>query len=47
MALVLLAKMLYNVHEATRQPYPRDGFRIATFRDPVGNVIGVWWRSSR
>ena len=25
-------------------PYPEGNLRVATFRDPAGNVIGVWQR---
>ena len=28
-------------------PYPEGNLRVATFRDPAGNVIGVWQRKSR
>src|SRR2546421_5768239 len=26
-------------------PYPEGDLRVATFRDPAGNVIGVWQRA--
>ena len=25
-----------------REPYPEGDLRVATFRDPAGNVIGLW-----
>ena len=28
-----------------RDPYPEGGLRVATFRDPAGNVVGVWQRA--
>jgi hypothetical protein len=28
-------------------PYPEGDLRVATFRDPAGNVIGVWQRRSQ
>ena len=28
-------------------PYPEGNLRVATFRDPAGNVIGVWQRRSQ
>jgi predicted enzyme related to lactoylglutathione lyase len=28
-------------------PYAEGDLRVATFRDPAGNVIGVWQRESR
>jgi uncharacterized protein len=31
--------------EVVRQPYPEGNLWVATFRDPAGNVIGVWQRS--
>jgi predicted enzyme related to lactoylglutathione lyase len=27
-------------------PYPEGNLRVATFRDPAGNVIGLWQRRS-
>ena len=30
-----------------RQPYPEGGLWVATFRDPAGNVIGVWHSGER
>jgi uncharacterized protein len=28
--------------EVVRQPYDEGGLLVATFRDPAGNVLGVW-----
>jgi predicted enzyme related to lactoylglutathione lyase len=28
--------------ETATPPYPEGDLRVATFRDPAGNVIGVW-----
>ena len=28
-------------------PYAEGDLRVATFRDPAGNVIGIWQRGSR
>ena len=28
--------------EVVTQPYPEGNLRIATIRDPAGNVIGIW-----
>lgn len=28
--------------EVVREPYAEGGLRIATLRDPAGNVMGVW-----
>ena len=30
-----------------RPPYPEGELRVATFRDPEGNVIGLWQSDSR
>jgi predicted enzyme related to lactoylglutathione lyase len=27
-----------------KAPYPEGDLRVATFRDPAGNVVGVWQR---
>jgi predicted enzyme related to lactoylglutathione lyase len=28
------------------EPYPEGDLRVATFRDPAGNIIGVWQRTT-
>jgi uncharacterized protein len=33
--------------EVVKTPYPEGDLWIATFRDPDGNVLGVWQRGSR
>jgi predicted enzyme related to lactoylglutathione lyase len=30
--------------EVVREPYPEGDLSVATFRDPAGNVVGVWQR---
>jgi uncharacterized protein len=32
--------------EVVRPPYPEGDLRVATFRDPAGNVVGVWQQGS-
>jgi uncharacterized protein len=33
--------------EVVTAPYPEDDLWVATFRDPAGNVIGVWQTGPR
>ena len=33
--------------EIVKPPYPEGDLWVATFRDPAGNVIGVWQRGPR
>ncbi len=33
--------------EIVREPYPEGTLRIATFRDPAGNVLGLWQETQR
>jgi hypothetical protein len=33
--------------ETVRAPYPEGDLWVATFRDPAGNVIGIWQRGPR
>lgn len=40
-----LEKVVTQGGEVVRQPYPEGDLRVAAFRDPAGNVIGVWQRS--
>jgi uncharacterized protein len=40
-----LEKVVTQGGEVVRQPYPEGDLLVATFRDPAGNVIGVWQRS--
>jgi uncharacterized protein len=40
-----LAKVVANGGEVVTAPYPEGDLRVATFRDPAGNVVGVWQRA--
>jgi uncharacterized protein len=40
-----LEKVVTQGGKVVRLPYPEGDLRVATFRDPAGNVIGVWQRS--
>ena len=33
--------------EVVTAPYPEGDLRVATFRDPAGNVVGVWQQGPR
>lgn len=33
--------------KVARPPYPEGDLRVATFRDPAGNEIGVWQQAGR
>jgi predicted enzyme related to lactoylglutathione lyase len=37
-----LHKVVAHGAEIVTPPYPEGDLRVATFRDPAGNVIGVW-----
>ena len=37
-----LEKAVARGGEVVTEPYPEGDLRVATFRDPAGNVIGVW-----
>ncbi len=37
-----LEKVVSNGGEVVTPPYPEGDLSVATFRDPAGNVIGVW-----
>lgn len=39
-----LARSLANGGEVVRSPYAEGNLRVATLRDPAGNVVGVWQR---
>jgi predicted enzyme related to lactoylglutathione lyase len=41
-----LEKVVAQGGEIVIQPYPEGNLRVATFRDPDGNVIGVWQQGS-
>jgi predicted enzyme related to lactoylglutathione lyase len=37
-----LDKVRAHGGEVVREPYPEGGLWVATFRDPAGNLMGVW-----
>jgi len=39
-----LGKVMAQGGEIVTPPYPEGDLWVATFRDPAGNVIGVWHR---
>ena len=42
-----LARIAAHGGEVVRAPYPEGDLWVATFRDPAGNVLGVWQAGSR
>lgn len=36
-----------NGGAVVKEPYPEGDLWVATFRDPAGNVLGVWQRAPR
>jgi predicted enzyme related to lactoylglutathione lyase len=40
-----LAKVTASGGEVSRQPYDEGDLIVATFRDPAGNIIGLWQHS--
>ncbi len=42
-----LAKITDAGGEVVRAPYPEGELWVATFRDPAGNVLGVWQAGPR
>jgi predicted enzyme related to lactoylglutathione lyase len=36
-----------NGGEVVTAPYPEGDLWVATFRDPAGNIVGVWQRGPR
>jgi predicted enzyme related to lactoylglutathione lyase len=42
-----LEKVVAHGGEVVTPPYPEGDLRVATFRDPAGNVIGVWQQGSQ
>ncbi len=42
-----LSKIAANGGEAVKEPYPEGDLWVATFRDPAGNVIGIWQQGPR
>jgi uncharacterized protein len=39
-----VAKAMSAGGEVAAAPYPEGDLRVATLRDPAGNIIGVWQR---
>jgi predicted enzyme related to lactoylglutathione lyase len=37
-----IARIEANGGEVVTPPYPEGGLWVATFRDPAGNVMGLW-----
>jgi uncharacterized protein len=42
-----LAKVVTEGGDVVTPPYPEGDLWVATFRDPAGNVIGVWQHGPR
>jgi predicted enzyme related to lactoylglutathione lyase len=42
-----LERVSANGGEVVQAPYPEGDLWVATFRDPSGNVLGVWQRGPR
>lgn len=42
-----LARVLASGGQIVREPYAEGDLWVATFRDPAGNVLGVWQRGPR
>ena len=40
-----LAQVVAHGGELATAPYPEGDLRVATFRDPAGNELGVWQQS--
>lgn len=40
-----LKKVIAEGGSVATPPYPEGNLRVAVFRDPAGNVIGVWERA--
>jgi predicted enzyme related to lactoylglutathione lyase len=40
-----LEKVVAHGGEVATEPYAEGDLRVATFRDPAGNVLGVWQRA--
>ena len=40
-----LDQVVANSGEVVTPPYPEGDLTVATFRDPAGNVVGVWARA--
>lgn len=42
-----LERVAANGGEVVRAPFPEEHLWVATFRDPAGNVMGVWQAGGR
>jgi uncharacterized protein len=42
-----LGRVPANGGEVTVPPYPEGDLWVALFRDPAGNIIGVWQQGAR
>jgi predicted enzyme related to lactoylglutathione lyase len=42
-----LERILAHGGTVILEPYPEGDLWVATFRDPAGNVLGVWQRGPR
>jgi predicted enzyme related to lactoylglutathione lyase len=42
-----LGKVIAHGGDVVRAPYPEGDLWVATFRDPAGNVLGIWQRGPR
>jgi uncharacterized protein len=42
-----IRKLVAEGGEVVTEPYPEGDLWVATFRDPAGNVLGVWQRGPR
>jgi predicted enzyme related to lactoylglutathione lyase len=43
----ILEQITASAGEIVKPPYPEGNLWVATFRDPAGNVIGVWQQGPR
>ncbi|MGH9879834.1 MAG: VOC family protein [Pyrinomonadaceae bacterium] len=43
----ILEQITASAGEVVKPPYPEGNLWVATFRDPAGNVIGVWQQGPR
>jgi predicted enzyme related to lactoylglutathione lyase len=42
-----VSQIVANGGEVVRDPYPEGNLTVATFRDPAGNVMGLWHDDAR
>jgi uncharacterized protein len=38
----IIERVVTHGGEVIKPPYPEGDLRVATFRDPAGNVMGIW-----